>query len=103
MGSPRQRGLKASGLQRRQSGGETHEHQTNQWVANFSQFLFGTYVLRDKSTRNNQEAQIAETHQFQRRRQNKEWNSRMWGINIDKLYEKRHIEQNGFRISQAQN
>lgn len=29
-GSPRQRGLKASGLQRRQSGGETHEHQTNQ-------------------------------------------------------------------------
>ena len=29
MGSPRQRGLKASGLQRRQSGGETHEHQTN--------------------------------------------------------------------------
>ncbi|MBW9309515.1 hypothetical protein FA041_13385 [Escherichia coli] len=30
MGSPRQRGLKASGLQRRQSGGETHEHQTNQ-------------------------------------------------------------------------
>lgn len=66
-------------------------------------FFFGTYVLRDKSTRNNQEAQIAETHQFQRRRQNKEWNSRMWGINIDKLYEKRHIEQNGFRISQAQN
>lgn len=30
VGSPRQRGLKASGLQRRQSGGETHEHQTNQ-------------------------------------------------------------------------
>lgn len=30
MESPRQRGLKASGLQRRQSGGETHEHQTNQ-------------------------------------------------------------------------
>ncbi|XPE67700.1 hypothetical protein ACNKHR_25480 [Shigella flexneri] len=30
MESPRQRGLKASGLQRRQSGSETHEHQTNQ-------------------------------------------------------------------------
>lgn len=30
VGSPRQRGLNVSGLQRRQSGGETHEHQTNQ-------------------------------------------------------------------------
>ena len=30
MGSPRQRGLNASGLERRQSGGETHKHQTNQ-------------------------------------------------------------------------
>ncbi|EFA5211078.1 hypothetical protein CI672_003410 [Escherichia coli] len=30
VGSPRQRGLNASGLERRQSGGETHKHQTNQ-------------------------------------------------------------------------
>lgn len=29
-GSPQHRGLKASGLQRRQSCGKTHKHKTNQ-------------------------------------------------------------------------
>ncbi len=71
MGSPRQRGLKASGLQRRQSGSETPNIKPISELPTLASFFLVRMYCVTKSTRYNQEAQIAETHQFQRRRQNK--------------------------------
>lgn len=89
-------------MQRSQSRCKTHKQQPYQTIPQLRQFLFGFEVASDKCPGEDQEAHVHKANQLERCREDQEGGAGVFGTDVDELHKERDVEQNRFRVGQAQ-